>query len=429
MRLLVATFRFPTDLCTGDKLTIHHMLKFLAPRHEITFVSFAGSDLNADEMQLVAPYCKRVKVVRLPKWRSVANCASGMFSRDPLQVRYFHSREMHRRIQQLIEEEQIELAYGYHLRSAQYLAGIDACPRILDLKPVQTLNLRRMKDHVTNPLRKLVYKTEFNRVRRYETRIARAMDLCLVISETDRKEIDPHDEWENLRINPHGLDTSFFAPDGKVAQAPGTLIFTGNMNYDPNVDAITSFCADVYPLIKQQYPSVKLRIVGKNPQPAVLALAADPSIEVTGFVDDIREETRAAQVAIAPMRIAAGLQNKVLESLSVGLPMVMTPIANEGIGAIPDQHAVVAKSPQDFAQAVVGLLHDPEQRNRISQSARKFIESYWSWEAHFEDLDQWMHDLRDEPLEGQPSTQPATGAAESLKAALISEASVGNGPK
>ena len=393
MRLLVTTFRFPDELCTGDKTTIHHMLKYLALRHEITFLSFASSDLTTKEMEFVAPYCKRVELVRLPKWRSVANCVRGLVSTDPLQVWYFRSRELHQRIAQVIEEERIEVAYGYHLRSAQYLEKIDACPRILDLKPVQSLNLRRMKDHVSNPIRKLVYKAEHRRVHRYEPRLARAMDRCLVISETDRREIDPLEEHDNLRINPHGLDTSFFAPDPASSQQPGTLIFTGNMNYDPNVDAARSFCEQVYPLIQQEFPSVKLRIAGKNPQPAVLALGNEPSITVTGFVDDIRSETRAAEIAIAPMRIAAGLQNKVLESMSVGLPVVMTSIANEGIGAIPERDALVADSPASFAKQVVRLLKNPEERSRISKAARAFIESAWSWESHFENLENWMHEL------------------------------------
>ncbi len=423
MRLLVTTFRFPTDLCTGDKTTIHHMLKYLALRHEITFLSFASSDLTPGEMELVAPYCKRVEVLRLPRWRSVTNCVRGLFSADPLQTWYFRSPEMHQRIAQVIREEQIELAYGYHLRSAQYLKKVSTCPRILDLKPVQSLNLRRMKDHVSNPFRKFVYKQECDRVSRYEPQLARAMDLCLVISETDRQEIDPSNEQKNLRINPHGLDTSLFAPDPECPQQPGTLIFTGNMNYDPNVDAAKSFCEQVYPLIKQQYPAVKLRIAGKSPQPSVLALAADPSITVTGFVDDIRTETRAVQIAIAPMRIAAGLQNKVLESMAVGLPMVMTPIANEGIGAVPERDALVAGSPDEFARQVVRLLNSQEERIRISKAAREFIQSSWSWETHFEDLENWMYELRDKARQTRSSlgdvaasdhdarSQPVTGTA------------------
>ncbi len=401
MRLLVTTFRLPTDLCTGDKTTIHHMLKYLSSRHEIFFMSFAASEEMAQQTELVAPYCKRVEIVCLPRWRSFSNCVKGLLSADPLQVHYFRSRQMRQRIARLIEEEQIDLAYGYHLRSAQYLADINACPRVLDLKPVQTLNLKRMKDHVSSPIQRLLFKTEFRRVRRYEPEVVRQMDLCCVISERDRREIDPDGQQDNVFVNPHGLDVAYFAPDAQCEKEPASLIFTGNMNYVPNVDAITYFCEQIFPIIKQRCPSVQLKIVGKDPRPAVVALASDPSIQVTGFVDDMRTYTNKAQIAVAPIRIAAGLQNKVLEAMAMGLPLVMTPAANEGIGAAAGQNAVVADSADEFAQQVVDLLNDPLRRINLGEAARDFIEREWSWESHFEDLEQRMLRLVEERRNGK----------------------------
>ena len=159
------------------------------------------------------------------------------------------------------------------------------------------------------------------------------------------------------------------------------------MNYDPNVDAVQYFYEDIFPSIKSRIPSVKLYIVGTDPKPAVKALARDPAVTVTGYVDDFRPYLDRAQVAVDPLRIGAGLQNKVLEGMAMGLPMVVTSKANEGIRAVDGRDVLVADCPSDFADHVVNLLRNPDRRRRLGQSARQLILDEWTWDKHFEHLE------------------------------------------
>ena len=403
MRLLVVTYRIPEDLCTGDRTTVHHLLKYLSQRHEITFVSLIRSMEQYQQTEYVAPYCKRVELVNLPRWRSAVNAAAGFFSQRPLQLSFFHSSEMSRRIRQVVEEEQIDVVYGYHLRSAQYLDRITERPTVLDLKPVQTLNLGRMKRHISNPVRRFLYGSEFRRVRKYEPAVASRLSRCLVISNADRQAIDPQGKLQNVIVNPHGLDPDYFAPNPDEAKMPGRIVFSGNMSYDPNVDAIVHFVDEVYPLIKQIRPHVTLSVVGKNPKPSVSALDRDPSIEVTGFVDDIRPYLNRAEIAVNPLRIGAGLQNKVMEAMSMELPMVMTTVANEGIQSTAGVHAVLADSTTALVSSIVRLLDDAHERTRIGQAARRWILDKWSWERHFQPLEKMLVDL------AQSGTAPIIG--------------------
>jgi glycosyltransferase involved in cell wall biosynthesis len=159
------------------------------------------------------------------------------------------------------------------------------------------------------------------------------------------------------------------------------------MGFAPNVDAICYFVSEIFPLVRAQLPHVTLAVVGARPAGAVRRLARDPAIIVTGRVPDLRSWLGRAEVAIDPLRIGAGLQNKVLEGMAMALPMVITSIANEGIGARAGEHVLVADTPDAFATAVIGLLREREQALVLGQRARRFIVQHWSWQKHFDDLE------------------------------------------
>ncbi len=409
MRLLLITYRLPVDLCSGDQTTIHHLMKYLSPRHEIVLLSLITSEKMREQLDLVAPFCERVELVRIPRWKSYLNCLHGLFSPLPLQIAYYRSSEMLERIQKLLQEDDFDVAYAYHLRAGQYLEEVSHCPRVLDLKPVQSLNLERMKQHIHDPVRRLLYRAEHRRVKSYEPALVRQFERCFVISQTDRSHVDPEGEYDNIELNPHGVNVERFAPDPTVEKEPRSVIFSGKMSYDPNVDAVLYFHKNIWPAIQKQIPTAKLYVVGANPKKAVVALAQDPSVTVTGFVKDMRLYLNRAEVAVAPLRIAAGLQNKLLEGMAIGLPMVVTPVANEGIGASDGRDLLVAESPTRFAESVIRLLQNPKQRQQIGTAARNFIVNHWTWEKHFADLEQMLVDVarRRPSLSQPPLVQPA----------------------
>ncbi len=393
MKLLVLTYRLPWHTYTADRYTMLHFVKHFSQQHAITLVAFAESAEEARQADVLQPYCERVVPVILPRRRAYANVVRGLASSTPLSVWLYRSGKMRETVRQIVAQGGIDLAYVYHLRMGQYLADVRSIPRCIALQPVQVLNLQRYKDHTRHPLWKLGYTVEHRRMRHYELALARQYDRCLLISERERRTLDPYGTLDNVFFNPHGLDPDYFTPDPAARKEPHALIFHGSMRYQANVDAIVSFVEAVYPLVKRRVPDVKLYVVGYQPPPAVQALARDPSIVVTGFVEDTRPHLNRAAVAIDPLRIGAGLQNKVLESMSMALPVVATPIANEGIGAVPGEHILVAEGHADFAGQVVLLLEDEALRWRLGAAARAFVSSRWSWEAHYRPLEDLFHSL------------------------------------
>ena len=165
------------------------------------------------------------------------------------------------------------------------------------------------------------------------------------------------------------------------------------MNYAPNVDAAQFFYERIFPLVRSEVPDVKWQIIGADPAPVIEAMDADPAISVTGRVPDLREYMNKATLAIAPLRIGAGLQNKVLEGMSMQLPMVITSVANEGIKAVDGKNILIADEPSAFAEQVVRLLRDAEAQEQLGNAARRFIVEKWSWEKHFSDLESMYSDL------------------------------------
>jgi glycosyltransferase involved in cell wall biosynthesis len=271
-----------------------------------------------------------------------------------------------------------------------------------------TLNYQRLAKNAPTWFHKALYTIEYQKLQRFEADFARSFDKVMLISPRDLEAMAAEPPLPNVFFNPHGVDFDYFAPDPQVEKETNTLIFSGNMKYMPNIDAITYFCKEILPLIRQRIPDVRLYIVGTRPVSEVLALGEDPAITVTGRVPDLRTYLNRAQVAIAPMRIVAGLLNKVLEGMSMGLPMVVTPQANEGIRAEDGTQLLIADTPQYFADQVVDLLKDPARRQQVGAAAREFILNQWSWEGHLGELEQMFCDLVE-----HSSHQPQATAAPS----------------
>ena len=185
----------------------------------------------------------------------------------------------------------------------------------------------------------------------------------------------------------NGIDLEYFSPRG--LPNPNTVIFTGAMNYFPNIDGVLFFHREVLPRIQQEIPSVKLIIGGMDPDPSIQQLESE-HVMITGFVPDMREFLEKAAVCVVPLRIAKGIQNKVLEAMAMGIPVVSTSEANSGINAVHNRDLMVANDPQSFADAVVRLLRNEKLRRTIASNARGFVEQQFSWEHNLRQLDQAM---------------------------------------
>lgn len=393
MRLLVLAPRFPYPLDKGDRITVFNLLKYFSERHRVALVSFLEPGQRPEDRRHVESWVEAVYTVSLRGWEAYGNCLRGVLSGRPLQTWYYASGRMSRLVASAIAEFQPDLLYAHSIRMGEYFAHHDSRPKVLAMQIAMTLNYGRLARFSRHPFWKLLYAIEHRKVRRYEPKIAARYDRCLLISRVDVAAVSGSATSANVFINPHGVDFEFFQPDAMIRKEPGRMLFTGNMGYAPNADAVVYFSTEILPRVRREVPGVGLWVVGADPAPAVRRLARDPAIDVTGRVPDLRPYLNRAEVAIDPLRIGAGLQNKVLEAMAMGLPMVITSTANEGIGAVPDKHVLVADDAEAFAQAVVRLLRDEALRVRLGANARRFIVENWSWEKHFQDLERELESL------------------------------------
>ncbi len=401
MRLLVAAPRFPWPLDKGDRLTVFSLLQHFGRRHAVALVCFLEPGQDPAWVRRLDGVVERVEVVPLRRPVAYARTALGLASRRPLQVHYYRSGAMARRLRRVIEEFHPDLVYAHTIRMAEYLAGDRPVPGVLAMQISMALNGGRLARFASSPLWRAAYRLEAGRAGRYEPRVAARFDRCLLISEADVAALGlPRPT--NVLVNPHGVDFEYFRRSPGAVAETGRIVFTGNMAYAPNGDAVEWFVTEILPLVRRQVPGARLDVVGADPTRRVLDLAALPAVEVTGRVPDLRPYLERAVVGIDPLRIGAGLQNKVLEGMSMGLPMVITSIANEGIGAVPGEEVLVADDPPSFAAAVVRLLEDADLRRAIGGRARQTIEQRWSWAAHFADLEAAMLSLVAGEGRGQP---------------------------
>jgi sugar transferase (PEP-CTERM/EpsH1 system associated) len=393
MKIVIIAPRFPFPLDKGDRLTVFHLLKYFSKRHQVSLVCFLEKEQDPAWVEKVKPFCEHVHTVQLRKWRAYANCVKGLPNSAPLQVHYHSDPAMSQAVRQLIDQTQPDLLYAHYIRMGQYIEPYREYPRVLAMQLSMTLNYRRLADHASNWVRRTFYSTEYSKLRYFEADFARRFDKVLLISKHDLRAVAQNGEINNVFLSPHGVDSSYFSPDPKVQKDPNSLIFTGNMNYMPNIDAAVYFCKEILPLVRKSIPDVRLKIVGTDPSSDVQALGKEPYVEVTGCVPDLRSHLNRAQIAIAPMRIAAGLLNKVLEGMSMELPMVITSVANEGIKSTNGKNVVVSDKAGDFASRIVELFSQPELRRRLGTAARDFVVKEWSWEKHFQDLEQMFCNL------------------------------------
>jgi glycosyltransferase involved in cell wall biosynthesis len=280
-------------------------------------------------------------------------------------------------------EANYDVAISYYLRPAEAVVDLSVPLRVAALQLSLALQWRRAASVATNPLGRYLNSVEAERLARYESACFRSFDRCLLISPHDAKAIAGVDD-ERLFFNPHGVDHRAFDPPADDAGRQG-IVFSGLMSFQPNEDAALHFIEDIFPHVRAEIPNVTLTVVGKNPTKRLRQFNGKDGVVVTGTVPEIAPYLRSARVAVDPLRVGAGLQNKVLQALSCGTPVVMSTVANEGIGA-PRSCCTVEDESARFAEGVVALLRDDGLWREKSRAARDFIQAEWTWEHHFEVL-------------------------------------------
>ena len=377
MRILCLTSRLPYPPNRGDRLRAFHFIEHLSREHELSLVSFIASEAERDHLPSLRAYCQDVRVLPMSPWRSALSTATNIWRREPLQVLYYRLGTMRRLVDDLVATSGFDAAYVHLFRMAPYVAHHPHLYRIVDLTDVISREIDLSLPHRGSASR-TVYRLERGRIGRYERWVAETFEETWLIAESDRQALLQFCPAANIRVVPNGVDLELFHPTGQPC-APDSLIFVGHLRVLHNIDAATYLARDVLPLVQGEIPGCTLNIVGADPAPQVQRLGQSAAITVPGYVADLNDYLNRAAVFVAPLRFAAGIQNKVLEAMAAGRPVVTTSLVNEGLGAQPGRELLVADDAQATAWQIVALLTNPPLREQIGRAGRQFVEQKYSW--------------------------------------------------
>jgi sugar transferase (PEP-CTERM/EpsH1 system associated) len=383
VRILFLTGRFPYPPHRGDQLRAFHQLRVLGRTHRITLASFAGRPPSADEREEVARHCERVVIVPLPAARMGLNLAWHGLSSLPLQAALYDAPAMTRALRALAADGPWDVAHLQLARMAPHLAASPARARVVDLVDALSLGMERRAQRDRGPGRWLA-RLEARRLRKYERRVCAEADQAVVVSATDR---DALGAPSNVVVVPNGVDASLF-PFGRGPRENGLIVFTGNLGYFANADAVAWFATRVLPLVRRARPDARLEVVGARPPRRLRRLARrEGAVHLVGPVADVGERLRAAQVAVAPLLAGAGQSNKTLEAMASGTPAVVSPLAAGGLEARHGEHLIVAADAEAFAAEVLRVLGDAALAERLAAAGRRLVESAYTWERSVERLE------------------------------------------
>jgi polysaccharide biosynthesis protein PslH len=377
MNILFLTQRVPEPPNKGDKIRSHHLARRLALRHSVHLAFLLdgpeeeGSARAAKGWAASASWRQRQPVESA--WRSVWSAVRGR----PMSSGFFRSRALANDVTRLLKREKFDVAVSYCSSMAPYLEGFRG-PKVLDLVDVDSEKWKQYAQRAGFG-KSAVYDCEHRLLRRYEKRLLQEFDRVIVISRAEREQLARFAEVSRVAVISNGVDAeSWRGPESRPDARD--LVFVGALDYFANADGIVHFVGEIFPLIRARRPQIRIKIVGRRPTPGVRELAQVDGVDVIGEVDDVRPYVWGSEVFVAPLRIAQGLQNKVLEAMAASVPVVATPAAVRGIEGTPQEHFGVADSPEAFAAEVVALLEDRERAAAMAQRARALVLSQYTWE-------------------------------------------------
>jgi sugar transferase (PEP-CTERM/EpsH1 system associated) len=377
VRILCLTSRLPYPPDRGDRLRAFHFIEHLSQEHELTLVSFIADESEREHLAALEAHCQDVHVIQMSPRLSALTVAGNIWRREPLQVLYYRLNAMRRLVDELTATTPFEASYVHLFRMAPYVVNHPELYRIVDLTDVISREIDLSLPYRGFPSR-LVYQLEKPRIARYERWVARTFEETWLISKADQQLLAPDCPGANIQVISNGVDLDQFHPIGQTPQ-PNSLIFVGHLRVFHNIDAATYLVRDLLPLVRQQVPDCTLQLVGADPDPLVVQFGRDPAVTVTGYVPDLNEHLNRCAVFVAPLRFAAGIQNKALEAMASGRPVVTTTLINQGLGARPGHDIFIADDTVTMAQQIVTLFRDEGLREQIGQQGRQFVERNYTW--------------------------------------------------
>ena len=382
--ILFLAHRVPYPPDRGDKIRSYHMLRHLAMHRRVHLAAFADDSRDMERPELAA-FTASLAIVRRSKSQAIAG-VQALASARPLSLTSFDDAAMRRAVEDVLAREDVETIFVFSGQMAQYLPVGGGRRVIMDFVDMDSAKFEAYAEAAKGPMR-WIYAREGGLLKAYEAATAARADASLFVSEAEAGLFRRNTGARRVHAIENGIDTELFDPAARferVDAGPGLIVFTGQMDYRPNIEAVRWFAAEIMPRVRAAHPDACFAVVGRNPTDAVKALASQ-SVTVTGEVPDVRGWLTAAAVVVAPLKLARGIQNKVLEAMAMGRPVVASAAAAEGIDH--DGTIAVGETAAEMVEAVTSLLSDREKAAALGRAARARVIARYGWGARLAPLD------------------------------------------
>ena len=446
MKILYLAHRIPYPPNKGDKIRSFNHVKYLAARHELDLICLVDDPEDLSGEKVLRSLCRRFYLCEYNQFQAKLKGLLSLMKGGSISAGYFYKTAVQHVFDQWLSDRDYDAIICFSSPMAEYLfrsnglalnkrSSTSKCPQlIMDFCDVDSDKWQQYAENAKFPLDK-VYRLENKRLASYEKKIYHTFDHSLLVSEKEKELFGRVcSNTDRITVVRNGVDFKYFDPCGSNEKVSGltghanltpesanshevspTIVFTGAMDYHANVDGVCWFCRKVLPRLQEKFPNLKFLIVGSKPAAAVQNLNRLPGVKVTGFVDDIRDYYRQADICVVPLRLARGVQNKVLEAMAMGKAVVTTSKANDGIQAQDGTHLLIADSAEDFVCCTLKLLADRELNGKISSCARDFVVEQYDWQSNMAELSQllkeeWVPTLK-ATLRKESLHQPQAGRA------------------
>ena len=402
-KLLYLVHRLPYPPNKGDKVRSYHLLKHLLQRHQVFLGTFVDDPADEAYVDAVRELCPDLHIARLDPRRAKLRSLTGLMTQQPLGLRYYKNAALQAWVDQTLAEHDIHATVVFSSVMAQYVrpaADTSGPPMLVDFVDVDSAKWTQYAPQHRWPLSWL-YRREGERLLAYERSVAARAQNSFFVTENESnlfRSLAP-EVAGSVQAMSNGVDAEYFMSDparpspfanGHADPLRPVLVFTGAMDYWPNIDAVTWFVSDVLPALRQTWPQLCFYIVGRSPSPGVLALAG-PGVVVTGTVADVRPYLQHASVVVAPLRVARGIQNKILEAMAMARPVLASQSCADAIDAVPEQELLSATSAKDFVAQIDALLRSPERASAVGRAGRRKVLQNYSWTAHLSAIDRHIN--------------------------------------
>jgi len=377
-KILFLVHRVPYPPNRGDRIRSFHLLDHLARDADVYLATLADEPLEDGAAEALQARCRQVTIEQVPSFRWFRAFASLCFGQSATKG-LFYSRLLRRTLEKWVGEVQFDAVVVFCSSMVQYLdiAGLENVPTLVDLVDVDSQKFFDYATATSGP-RTWLYRIEGRRLRRLECSLPGRVNAITLVSDAEANLYRGFCPNQHTFALPNGVDLDYFQPR-PASDHCHRCVFVGALDYRPNVDGISWFCREIWPRIQELRPGTTLAVVGRNPGPVVCKLGAIQGVEIVGSVPDVRPYIAQATTAVVPLRIARGIQNKVLEAMAMAKPVIASPSALEGLAVTPGENVIEAQSPQEWIDAIVRLWSDPDECHRLSTAARRFVEQEHGW--------------------------------------------------